>query len=254
MTRISGMKTKRSRMDSPPGGRRAGAARRAAAAFAVFGYAMLAAAPAATISFSSTFGDEFYQSDGTTALPLSGFQFELGAFASGFTPTAANTGDWLANWSPVVDAAGDPLPEATAPFQEVPSFFGPYPAFNSEVDLTHNNAPFIAGTQAYIWGYDTRTEAGDAQWILMTNSISWRYPNTSGISLGDSWEVTNSNYAETLVGTVVDNGGPAIVTLGDVVIPGGVPEPGASVLAFVGGAMFAAWRRRPANSRSVAAC
>ena len=209
--------------------------------------ASLHGAHAATITFASSAGETHFQSDGTTPIPAdSGFYFELGSFAGGFIPTTANTDQWLANWSPVTDPGGTPLPEATTEFTSIPFFLGSFDGYVSQVTLEHNNAPFPANSQGYVWGYDNRTEEGDAQWILLTNSTTWRYPDVSGLGFSATWDVAGANPAETVAGTLTGGGStPISMTLGNITIPPGVPEPSTAALSLTALALLSSRRRRP---------
>lgn len=188
-----------------------------------------------------------YLSDGTTEIPTdAGFFFELGTFADGFVPTDENTEEWLDHWVLVNDSQGAPLPESQTELTVVSSIFPDYSGFSSSVELEHNNAPFTFGTQGYVWGYNNRTEPGDSEWILLTNSETWKFPDSSNQqATTQAWSVGTSN--EAIVGSVSG----ASMTLGSVSLPSPpvvVPEPSsASLLALGTIALLAARRRRPAR-------
>jgi len=208
-------------------------------------------AAAATITFSGgSVIETHYESDDVTPIaPDSGFFFELGTFAPGFDPTTASTDQWLANWTAVTDAGGVPLASATTEFTTyISDLFGPYVGYNSEVNLDHNNPPFTTTQQGYVWGFDTRTDPGAAQWVLITNSNDWLFPNASGGIGGGSlsviWDIAAADEDETLVGTIVYGGGIPTMTLGDVTIPGPVPEPGTATLLLLAASVAATRRRR----------
>lgn len=182
-----------------------------------------------------------FQSDGTTPIPAdSSFTFELGAFEPGFVPTAGNTDDWLANWSPVTDAGGAPAAGSSTPFTTYTTVFGPTDGFADSVDLTHNNSPFQVGAQGYIWGYNHQGAAdGDCQWILMTNSSDWLYPDTSAaITPTATWTVGNAAAAETVVGSISGSS----MTLGRIEHP--IPESSTFALLAMGFGMVTLRRRR----------
>lgn len=162
-------------------------------------------------------GANHFQSDGTTPIPPdAGFFFEVGTFANGFIPNAANTDDWLANWSPITDASGAPRVDATDEYTTITSpLFGSFPGWDIQSELEHANAPFTPGTRGYVWGFDNRTTPGSGQWILLTHSTDWTYPNgTSPIAPTETWTVGNANHSETLIGSVSG----AEITLGAVTI------------------------------------
>jgi len=152
-----------------------------------------------------------YQSNAITPIPNDGsFKFELGVFTSGFAPTAANTDQWLANWTPISDSSGNPMAAATADFKNISSIFGNFDGFNSTVDLTHNNPPLNVGVQAYIWGYDNRSTTGSGQWILLTNSTTWILPDTDSlVGFVQNWTVGSAAPGETQIGSI---NGPSMTT------------------------------------------
>jgi hypothetical protein len=173
----------------------------------------------------------------------SGFFFQVGTFIDNFDPTTDNTDSWLAHWTPVTTAAGDELPEATTEFTTFGTDFGPINAFTRSLTLTHNNAPFSAGAQGYVWGYDTRDIPGTAEWILITNSAEWAFPPEGSTSPAPAWTVGNANPVESsIVGSI--NSITGAMTLGQVTIPGPVPEPSTFVLTTVAIAVLATARRR----------
>jgi hypothetical protein len=86
---------------------------------------------------------------------------QLGGFSGGFTPTNANTGDWLANW--ISDPSG---------------YYTPVdgPEWSASLALI-DNVLFTEGASLYLWVFDTQTgpasEWGlftDATWLVAANS------------------------------------------------------------------------------------
>ena len=134
---------------------------------------------AATVNYGSVVGSANLQSDGT---PMDAtFSFQIGTFSGGFAPAESNTGDWLAHWVPLVDAAGDPIAGATAAFDEIPLPSPPFPAgaahsgFSGTAEFDHNELPFTTDTPVYLWGYNNRLTPGTAEWILVTDT-TWLWP------------------------------------------------------------------------------
>ena len=201
------------------------------------------AGAAANLVFSGGVPDtQSYYSDGVTELRTDGsFFFELGVFADGFVPTAENTDEWLTHWVMAADSSGDPLPGARTEYTTLTVFEQEYDGFTSSIDLEHNEGPFIAGTQGFLWGFDEREAPGTAEWILVTNSTDWKLPSAVAPS-SQTWSLGAALVAEAVVGTQVGN---AFVT-GEVVIPGAVPvpEPSGGVLLVLAGVLFSAQRRR----------
>jgi len=86
--------------------------------------------------------------------------FELGVFTGGFVPTAQNTAEWAAHWSPA----------QRTEFNSRNSWF------TAVFPVTSNVAPFTAGASAYVWGFSGSESQG--QWILF-RSTSWTWPTAS---------------------------------------------------------------------------
>ncbi len=191
--------------------------------------------------FGGNVGKQHYRSDGTTPIPVdSGFYFEIGAFTYGFDPRTESTDNWLGAWSAVTDTNNVPLPNATTEFTTQTSIGIEFPGFGEKVDLEHNNGNFLAGNRGYIWGYNTRTDPGDAEWILISHIDSmnpgdeWRVP-FFGIGASRSWTLGNANTAIVGLGNGtngVDNNliANAEMTMFAVTIPGPVPEPTSAAL------------------------
>ncbi len=202
-----------------------------------------------TINFSSTpFGTNL-KSDGSAM--DSSFTFELGAFANGFVPTAGNTDQWLANWVPVSNSGGVPIPNASTQYGSInhPVFGTSYDGFASELTLDHNNSPFQSGSRGYIWGYDS--QSGDSEWILLTNTNAgtdaWTFPDaTAPISFSESWSVGNAGQA--IIGSINFNdpvNGLVSMQSGNVSTPPVVPEPSTAILLTASALALGLGRRRP---------
>ena len=129
-----------------------------------------------------------FSSNVTSAEPVEpmgeGFLFELGAFEAGFTPTAANTGDWAANWQ----GLGRVAYNATTGW------------FTGSAELTSNAAPFSIGASAYLWGFDSSGE-----WILLANP-AWVWSSAAvGLGFPETFSV-NAEGTTTVVGSVSPDG------------------------------------------------
>ncbi len=86
-----------------------------------------------------------------------GYQLELGVFADSFVPTPANLSAWAAHWHPAQRCAYH------ASTQRFAATFTP----------ADNDAPFAAGTAAYVWGF--RGDALSGEWILF-RAPNWNWP------------------------------------------------------------------------------
>jgi hypothetical protein len=112
-------------------------------------------------------------------LPMdAGYTFELGVFSGGFVPTRANISEWRTRW-----VAAD-----TAAYEVTNQRFA------GAHTVSHNAAPFLAGTSAWIFGH--RDTAVGSEWILFRNT-SWLWPAaSSGPPFPDEdsgWNVKDAN-------------------------------------------------------------
>jgi len=201
---------------------------------------------AITINFSSTpFGTNL-QSDGSAV--DSSFTFELGTFIDSFVPTAGNTDQWLANWTPVLDSSGSAVAEATAPYGTISSAFGDFDGFSSNVTLDNNNTPFEIGSQGYVWGFDS--QANDSEWILLTNTDAgneWIFGDTGAGSIPFSPIFSVSTAGEAIVGAInfTDGmGAPISFQTEAVSLPPAVPEPSTTIVLTATALAFALRRKR----------
>lgn len=137
------------------------------------------------INYFSTIGSNNYLSSGPPNVFDASFTFEVGAFSSGFVPTATNTGDWAANWVAL----------GSAPYNTTFSWFTGSALLNS------NAPPFVAGGRAYMWGRN----AGD-EWILMANP-AWEWPVVGGFPVIGGYTFSVSNPGTTAIIGAVNGAG-----------------------------------------------
>ncbi|MFT5108598.1 MAG: hypothetical protein ACI8XO_000191 [Verrucomicrobiales bacterium] len=136
------------------------------------------------IDFRSTPFSSNVTSAGATSPMGEGFLFELGAFETGFTPGAANTDDWAANWQ----SLGRVGYNATTGW------------FTGSAELTTNAAPFTIDAPAYLWGFDPNGE-----WILLANP-AWVWSSAAaGLGFPETFSV-NAPGTISVVGTVSPDG------------------------------------------------
>ena len=118
----------------------------------------LLTASAERISWGSLPGQDHVTTSGQ---PLNaGFQFELGAFAKGFVPTAENTVDWSRHWIPVQRTRFNPASRW----------------FTSLVSVPLKDSPLQAGDPVYVWGFSGSESAGE--WTLF-RSERWVWPKAN---------------------------------------------------------------------------
>lgn len=119
-----------------------------------------------------------------------GFRFELGAFANGFVPSAANTSQWAAHWVPAQRVVYNPANKV----------------FTGQHAVISNAAPFSVNAAAYVWGFGGR--AGD-QWILFRDT-TWLWPETDTTNpVALNWNAKNAT--QVIVGTIHGTGTPFLM-------------------------------------------
>jgi hypothetical protein len=145
--------------------------------------------------------------DGTTLTsqnrPMtSAFFFELGSFQPGFTPTSANTSEWLTrNGSPNWVRAS-----ATAHSSVFNGFIG------KTFSYTSNTAPFLSTNKAYILGYNGSITSGE--WVLLTNP-GWFWPTANPddfFPIPVFWDTTQTGMTA-IVGSISLSGAPVTSTI-----------------------------------------
>ncbi|MEO0016982.1 MAG: hypothetical protein RLZZ522_265, partial [Verrucomicrobiota bacterium] len=111
------------------------------------------------IDWFSSQGATNLTSDGVSAMD-GGFRFELGVFATGFTPSANNRDLWQQNWRKARRTV----------------YKSPIKRYSDSFTAT-NDADFTAGKAAYVWGF--RGDPAQGEWILFRAS-SWLWPSNAG--------------------------------------------------------------------------
>ena len=142
--------------------------------------ALAALAPAGraqTINWGSEAFSTLLGSNGS-AIPQTGYTFELGTFATGFTPTDANILDWQSNWTSV----------DTAAYSEENGYF------TAALTLTAEEAA-LKNRQAYFWIHNDFDSAAQ-EWLLVS-AANWVFPEYNpgccGNSLPAAWSVSDAD-------------------------------------------------------------
>ena len=230
------------------------------------GVLSLLAAPlssARTVGWSNEAFDPLYDSSGN-ALDSS-FRFEVGAFVTGFMPTASNMADWAANWR-VFDlafhdtAAANP---ADGGWNVAFSFFAGSANHltNGTSDSIYASAghSFAQNTQAYLWVYNSKDFAFTSEWALVADLSAtgntadrWLFPNPADqISPSLIWALSDADTA--IIGGL--NSGAVQGTGNYTSQPSSyalqtyqVPEPGGALLIGSAGLLLMLRRRRLATA------
>ena len=142
-----------------------------------------AASASININWGSSAGSAFIPA---AAPPVTGAPqqyFFLGAFEPGFTPTADNRSEWLANWTMVGSQR---------------LFSGGF--FNQASVLESNSGATAIGAPAYIWGVSGN------EWVLL-NSALWTWPNANSPinPITPSFQISRVT-TEATFGTISDDG------------------------------------------------
>lgn len=202
-------------------------------------------APARTISWRSGIGDTLVDSGGLSLTDA--FTFELGAFDLGFTPDALNYADWSSHWHAFGQATyeainGNGWEPGLQYFTKDTTVIGGQ--LSSESPPLASYA-FTAGTQAWLWVYDSKTVAPTSEWALVGGS-TWTFPASDLLNLTPIvWELSSADRA--VWGGVNDFRSDGLYTA----LPGAfdlqtaaVPEPAGLVLLGFAGWMVGLRRRR----------
>jgi hypothetical protein len=113
--------------------------------------------------------------DGSGAPMDAGFHFELGVFSGGFVPTRQNGAQWATHWVAADSTAYNPTNHR----------------FAGQHTVADNLSPFLAGTQAWIFGYRTTPTGTDT--ILLRNT-GWTWPAPNPLNpIPVEWNVATAN-------------------------------------------------------------
>lgn len=194
-----------------------------------------------TINFGSDVYGDLVDSNGSKL--DNSYHFELGAFAPGFVPSAANINLWLDNWYVFARASYNPT----------------FSHFTLSVQMTDNGlsdnpwltpgAPSFELKEAYLWIFNNNTTNPGSEW-LVTRATNWTFPAAGACCGGQplEWSVSDLKPEDVpLHGKQGDTAGPGIFTdsrshlLQTYTF---VPEPSAVLLATLGGLTLVLRRRR----------
>lgn len=119
------------------------------------------------------------------------FQFQLGVFANGFVPTAANIAEWAKNWVSAQSTVYNPTTKV----------------FDGLFVVKSNASPFKKGAKAYIW--HRISNSTQDEWILFRHS-DWTWPGTDNLTpFPLVWNTAEAN--EVIIGEVNPAGNPFLM-------------------------------------------
>lgn len=205
---------------------------------------------ARTVSWYSAIGDSFLTANASAW--DSTLSFSLGAFSSGFTPTATNMSLWQSNWMTFDTATtANGGWSSTPPFPNFSSFDETISAGSNLVRA--DDDPAGAGTTnlfgingspldqpVYIWAYNSQAFSPTNEWALITNG-NWGFPS-SDLGNPNSVDFALSDPGTTAVfGNFQQQAaGPDTVSTLQTQV---VPEPGTALLIAVAGILLRLKRR-----------
>lgn len=196
-----------------------------------------ASSQARGISWSSGVGDNFLMADGITAMDAS-FQFELGSFTTGFTPTLANLSLWQSNWVVFDNAVNNDGWNPTPGISNYASAATAVTAGGSNITSDQTGNAFTIGQQAYIWTFNTKTLNPGAEWSLIRNN-AWTYPTPDPLNPNAvEWTLSDTGNTAIAGATSTDTN-----TFVSTLQAQAVPEPGSALLIAVAGVLIRLRRR-----------
>ena len=146
-------------------------------ALVVIGFSSQSAVGQDVVWSSSFFRDD---RDSSGSALTGSWEFQLGYFTTGFSPTAVNTAQWSANWESV----------------DVTS----YNEGNGTFVATYANDGSATNQKGFIWGLNR--QAASNEWILISDG-SWNFPGFGGLGVPVRWTVSNAD--NVIVGSVDSN-------------------------------------------------
>ncbi|MCH7227847.1 hypothetical protein [Haloferula sp. A504] len=150
---------------------------------------LAAVAEAETIQWSCDPSSVNRESDGA---PMgAGFQFELGVFSPGFTPTMANRSQWLDHWH----------------VAQTTNYESGNGRFGSEFRVEGNASPFVVDAEAWILG--RRNDATGSEWVIF-RAASWVWPLADPLA-PEPLEWNTADAGIVLAGEVNGSGSPFLM-------------------------------------------
>jgi hypothetical protein len=134
--------------------------------------------------------------------------FELGTFSPGFDPRSATPDQWVSSWIVLQGTDYDLIDQQ----------------FVQTATLSSNATPFAANTQAYIWGYTSKTVDPTSEWLLV-GATSWKWPDLNAVGTPPVFSMGDAKSADAIIGQVNYAGTHVHMQLAYA-----IPEPSSSLL------------------------
>ena len=119
--------------------------------------------------------------------------------------------------------------------------------------MLDNNDDFVEGTQAYIWGYTSKTVDinNSEEWVLISND-SWDVPDAVQDGIGENppllfWWLDDPGTNAILGNIIPEEVPPGSGFFANSIQSASVPEPSTGLLLLLAGAGFFVRRRRSDN-------
>jgi hypothetical protein len=204
-----------------------------------------------TISFSSPFNSELFDSHGN---PLDAtFTFELGTFINSFVPTAGNIEQWSLNWQ-----AFDSAIFGTGWNPGAQEFLSTADLNADGTSTSARSTPgsiFNEGNLLYLWVFNSKVLTPGSEWALVRNAATpplfgdtWLAPVPGGIGFHD---IRLFDADTPILGGVNDTRGggdePTVDPASYLLQTHAVPEPGGALMILAAG--MALLLRRMVRSR-----
>lgn len=138
------------------------------------------------------FSDADQSNLGASGVPMdAGFQFELGVFSGGFVPTSLNVGQWSVHWVVADSTTYNPTTRR----------------FADQVMVANNNAPFLPGANAWIFGHRVTPTGTDR---ILLRALGWKWPAPDPMNpIATEWNVKDAGVL--VLGSVSGSGSPFLM-------------------------------------------
>ncbi len=206
------------------------------ASLAILGsLAVVPTAQAVTVHWGNALNSTLVKSDTTPISAGDSLRYEVGVFAAGFTPTAANPSEWAANWKRLDSASYNATASYfSSSFDLVPSSSGATTATSTSPETVSYQVP--SGTKVYLMVYNNTAMDETTELFLGTNP-TWITAPPSDTQLDKPLNLRLSGITQPIFGGAnsVPSGGIKTPPVSAYALQTAtfIPEPSASLLAGI---------------------